>query len=271
MAVPAFLAALAAAASAPSDARLLNLNELVSADDYPRVALINNQQGSVTVRLKIDSSGLVTSCRVARSSGHVALDEQTCALFRARARFEPARDRSGRAIEADYTQQVSWKLAEGPPPMPRHAWMVRVTLGLNRDGSVGECKMEATGLAAQPEDCDLLLAAVKASSSDRPSSAAIAGFAITETHFYPIAINEVVVPPALPGATRIAQQISTVVIEPDGQVSKCEGIRYSGAASPQTDACRLLIGRQFEAGADGSKALVGTIVTTAYTQTHTIS
>lgn len=271
LAVLALVAALAGAAAASTDARLLNLNELVTPQDYPRVSLLNDEQGSVTVRLKIDPSGLVRSCKVARSSGHVALDEQTCALFRARARFEPARDRNGRAVESSFTQQVSWKLADGSAPMPRHAWMVRVSLGLSRDGSVGQCKMEATGLAAQPKDCELLLAAVKASTGERSSSAAIAGFAITETHFYPVGTGEVVVPPPLPGATKIAQQVSNVVIEPDGRIRLCEGIRYSGAASPLTDACRMLIGTQFEPAPPGEKSLVGTVVTTAYTQTHTIS
>jgi len=97
------------------------------------------------------------------------------------------------------------------------------------------------------------------------------GFAITETHFYPISADEVAIPPALAGATKVAQQISNVVIEPDGRISGCEGIRYSGAASPATDACRILTGTRFEAAPAGAKPLVGTVVTTAYTQTQTIT
>lgn len=273
MAALAFLAALAvaAAASQASDARLLNLNELVTAQDYPRISLLNNEQGSVTVRLKIDSSGVVRSCRVARSSGHVALDEQTCALFRARARFEPAKDRNGRPVGSDHTQKLSWKGADRSVAMPRQAWMIRVTLGLNRDGAIGHCKMEATGVVSKPQDCEVLLSATKASGGDRPSLADIAGFAITETHFYPLTAGEVAVPPALAGATKVAQQISNVVIEADGRISGCEGIRYSGAASPKTDACRMLTGTRFEAAPAGAKPLVGTVVTTAYTQTQTIT
>lgn len=272
MAALGFLAALAvaAAASQASDARLLNLHELVTPQDYPRVSLVNNEQGSVTVTLKIDPSGLVESCRIARSSGHVALDEQTCALFRARARFEPAKDRNGRPVRSSHTQQISWKLADGSVAMPRQAWMIRVTLGLNRDGAIGHCKMEATGVVSKPQDCEVLLSATKASGGDSPSLADIAGFAITETHFYP-GVSEVAVPPALAGARLVAQQISKVVIEPDGRISGCEGIRYSGAASPKTDACRILTGTRFEAGPAGAKPLVGTVVTTAYTQIQTIT
>lgn len=273
MAALALLAALAvaAAASQASDARLLNLHELVTPQDYPQVSLVNHEEGSVTVRLKIDSSGLVSSCRVARSSGHVALDEQTCALFRARARFEPAKDRAGRPVGSAHTQQISWKLGDRSVAMPRQAWMVRVTLGLNRDGAIGHCKLEATGIVSKPHDCEVLLSATKASGGNNPSLAHIAGFAITETHFYPVGAGEVAVPPALAGATLVAQQVSNVVIEADGRISGCEGIRYSGAASPQTDACRILAGTRFEAGPAGAKPLVGTVVTTAYTQTQTIT
>lgn len=271
MAAFAIYAALAAAVAVASDARLLNLQELVTANDYPRVSLEKNEQGSVTVKLKIDPSGLVASCRVARSSGHVALDEQTCALFRARARFEPAKDRNGRAVGADFKQQVSWKLADRSVAMPRQAWMIRVTLGLNKEGAIGHCKMETTGVASEPHDCEVLLSAAKAPGGERPSLAQIAGFAITETYFYPVSIVQVAVPPPLPGATKIAQQISNVVIEPDGRISACEGVHYSGAASPQTDACRILTGTQFQAAPAGAKTLRGTVVTTAYTQTQTIS
>jgi len=172
---------------------------------------------------------------------------------------------------AEHAQKISLKLAEGPVVMPRQAWMIRVTLGLNRDGAIGHCKMEATGVVSKPQDCEVLLSATRASGGDRPGLAGIAGFAITETHFYPVASSEVAVPPALPGATKVAQQISNVVIEADGRISGCEGIRYSGAASPQTDACRILAGTRFEAGPAGAKPLVGTVVTTAYSQTQTIT
>ena len=161
--------------------------------------------------------------------------------------------------------------AEAPVAMPRQAWMIRVTLGLNKEGAVGHCQMETTGVASEPKDCQLLLAAAKAPDGERASLAQIAGFAISETYFYPVPIVQVAVPPALAGATKIAQQVSNVVIGRDGRISECQGIHYSGAASPQTDACRILIGTRFEAAPAGEKALRGTIVTTAYSQTQTIT
>jgi hypothetical protein len=175
------------------------------------------------------------------------------------------------AVAAAAPQAIEARLAGESVAMPRQAWMIRVTLGLNRFGAIGHCKMEATGVVSKPQDCEVLLSATKASGGDRPNLADISGFAITETHFYPVEAGEVAVPPALAGATKVAQQISNVVIEADGRISGCEGIRYSGAASPKTDACRILTGTRFEAAPAGAKPLVGTVVTTAYTQTQTIT
>ena len=86
-----FLAAFGSDADRSNNARLLNPGELVTADDYPLVSLRKEEQGTVTVRVRIDETGTAGSCDVVKSSGHTALDEQTCSLIRARARFEPKR------------------------------------------------------------------------------------------------------------------------------------------------------------------------------------
>ncbi|MGI8704356.1 MAG: energy transducer TonB [Sphingomicrobium sp.] len=87
MAALALLAAIAAATppeDTPKRPRLLNVQELDTADDYPRISLKKEQQGTVTARVKVDPDGLVTSCKVTKSSGQSALDEQTCAVLRTR-------------------------------------------------------------------------------------------------------------------------------------------------------------------------------------------
>ncbi|WP_114951480.1 energy transducer TonB [Sphingosinicella terrae] len=63
--------------------------------DYPRSAVRARAQGEVFARLRIDADGRVTDCRIARSSGHEALDAATCRLILERFRFEPARDGRG--------------------------------------------------------------------------------------------------------------------------------------------------------------------------------
>ena len=71
--------------------------------DYPRAAA--GAQGSVTVRLTVGTSGTVTGCIVARSSGNIVLDGTTCRLIRERFRYTPARAADGRAV----TDLVGWQ------------------------------------------------------------------------------------------------------------------------------------------------------------------
>ena len=269
-----FAAALfTAAADHPSSARLLNLQELVTANDYPRVALVNGQQGSVTVRVKIDRSGLVTSCKVVISSGHQALDEQTCALYRARARFEPATDRRGRPVESSYKQKTTWRLADGPsiPPMPRQAWMTRSTVALSSSGGFVSCKAESTGVIASPQTCEILQAAITQVMGTVQSDGPITSFSISETYFYPVETAKAASPPELRDASKVGEQVSQITIEADGSVSQCKGISYSGFASPDRDACGMLRQARFEPATAGSASLTATVVMVAYVRKHSVT
>lgn len=279
MAALVLLAALAATATAtpadsPREARLLNVQELVTANDYPLVSVEKEQQGTVTVRVKIGPDGFVSSCKVTKSSGHPPLDEQTCALLRARGRFDPATDRRGRAIASNFTQQMTWKLQdmEVDPPLPRQAWMMRGTVSLDRHGKIVDCALSSTGFGSEPLFCRPILeiARIESASTARPPGV-VAAFSITDSYFLPAAADKVTIPPELPGAEKIAQQVSEVVIEPDGQISGCKGVRYSGAAGPETDACRLLTNARFVPAEAGGARLTGTIVMTVYLQKHSVT
>jgi protein TonB len=266
------LLAAAAPGANPSAPQLLNLPELVTSEDYPRVSLLNSEEGTVEVELKVDRTGLVTSCRVAKTSGHIALDEQTCAVFRARARFEPATDRRGRAVNSEYRQKVTWKVAgQAPTPMPRQAWMVRTTIALGSGGTFVDCKVESTGLSIAPPDCEPLMALARANAGQAPSLADIRGFAITEVYFYPVQTSSAPIPPKLTDATQVAEQVSDVIIAPDGQASTCNGIRYSGTATPELDACTLIRHYRFEAAPAGAVSLHGTVVVRAYARAHSVT
>lgn len=50
---------------------------------YPRVAVDNNWEGEVRVRLAVGADGRIASLRVARSSGYAALDRQALQMFEA--------------------------------------------------------------------------------------------------------------------------------------------------------------------------------------------
>lgn len=269
----AFAAVFAAAADHPSSARLLNLDELVTPSDYPRVALVNDQQGSVTVRVKIDRSGLVTSCKVVISSGHQALDEQTCALYRARARFEPATDRRGRPIESVYTQKTTWRLADHPsiPPMPRQAWMTRSTVAVSSGGGFVSCKVESTGVSAAPQSCEIMQALLTQVTGSAESAGPITSFSISETYFYPVETAKAARPPELRDASKVGEQVSQIVIEADGTVSQCKGIRYSGFASPERDVCEMLRQARFEPATASSASLTATVIMIAYIRKHSVT
>lgn len=78
--------------------------------DYPREARRARQQGWVRFRVTVTRRGRATNCVVVESSGSAALDRATCAILPVRARFTPARDAAGAAIEADYWSTVTWRL-----------------------------------------------------------------------------------------------------------------------------------------------------------------
>lgn len=90
-----------------------NLVQLFSTNDYPAEAIRNNEQGTVAFELSINRLGWVSGCRIVESSGSKALDRATCNILSSRARFEPARDESGKRITDQYKGKIRWELPEG--------------------------------------------------------------------------------------------------------------------------------------------------------------
>jgi TonB family protein len=96
---------------------LANLASYVADDDYPAEALRRGEQGIVGFQLEIGPDGLVSGCEVLSSSGSSALDEATCSIMQARARFSPARDGAGRAVADRVQARLRWVLpVEEPEP-----------------------------------------------------------------------------------------------------------------------------------------------------------
>lgn len=67
--------------------------------EYPPAALRQELQGEVMVKLRVLASGAAADVQVRTSSAHALLDEAALAYLR-RARFVPARDRSGVAVDS---------------------------------------------------------------------------------------------------------------------------------------------------------------------------
>ena len=105
--------------AAGADARLVakvaaepegDLGALFSYEDYPSVALRNDQTGRVSALVIIDKNGRAKECKVIASSSSMALDEATCNIILRRAKIEPGKDARGRPIEAPTIVNVEWLL-----------------------------------------------------------------------------------------------------------------------------------------------------------------
>jgi TonB family protein len=83
-----------------------------STDDYPMAAIRNNEQGTAGVRFWVSKEGRVRDCKVVESSGSAVLDAQTCAIIGKRARYEPARTKTGDVIESISYQRIRWELPQ---------------------------------------------------------------------------------------------------------------------------------------------------------------
>ena len=89
-----------------------NEAEWVTTDDYPAQALREGRYGTSGTELQIGRDGRVRSCIIVASSGSADLDAVACARLTARARFRPARDRRGRAVEGTFNRRVVWMIPD---------------------------------------------------------------------------------------------------------------------------------------------------------------
>ncbi|SRR5258705_5123418 len=88
-----------------------SIANVFSNDDYPPEAFKNGWEGDVGVKVHIGTDGKPRSCRILHSSGYPVLDVQTCAIVLGRARFSPARDSNGNAVEDDFVvPTVRWAI-----------------------------------------------------------------------------------------------------------------------------------------------------------------
>lgn len=87
-------------------------------NDYPPEAKRNREQGTVAIMLNIDATGKVFDCAVTKSSGSKSLDETTCSIALARARYSPASDERGVQVQSFADLRVTWKLEVPEPILP---------------------------------------------------------------------------------------------------------------------------------------------------------
>lgn len=144
----------AAAQDAPRPTPIDEPASWVKNSDYPMAAIKAGHQGVVGFALHVDASGAVTGCDVTQSSGSAILDEATCGLLSARARFAPAKDAEGKAVAGIFSSKFHWALPAGykytsvpantPEDVPfRELFNSRLTtvLDVAADGTVASCRI----------------------------------------------------------------------------------------------------------------------------------
>lgn len=89
-----------------------DLSRLISNQDYPAPALREEQSGTVKFVVLVDEKGRVADCMIAGTSGAAALDAQSCAILKTRARFEPARGSDGKPAKDAVQARIVWRIIE---------------------------------------------------------------------------------------------------------------------------------------------------------------
>lgn len=122
-----------------------NPAEWFNADSYPAAAIRDHKQGRVVAVLAIDSTGAVSACSIKQSSGSADLDNATCSLALERGHFEPATDRKGRPVAAEYVLPVRWVLPDEPATVDAGQVPLKVSTAfeyfVSSEGIVASCRV----------------------------------------------------------------------------------------------------------------------------------
>lgn len=89
-----------------------NPGRWVTDSDYRPRWQRENLTGSASFALAIDAGGKVTGCTITRSTGHAVLDAATCELVTKRAKFDAARDGTGKAVSGSYSGTITWNIPD---------------------------------------------------------------------------------------------------------------------------------------------------------------
>jgi hypothetical protein len=74
--------------------------------DYPAKMLKAGYSATVYFRLSVDASGQTTECHIQKLNGDQDFADEVCRQFKKNARFKPALDKDGQAVESYYRSVV---------------------------------------------------------------------------------------------------------------------------------------------------------------------
>ena len=121
--------------------RILNSGALASSMDYPADAVRNGEEGTVEVWLEVAADGTVRQCGISGSSGSQALDNQTCDLMIANAKFRPAEDKRGLPVTGLFHQRMTWRLEGRATEFAKNA-ITKDRFIIGPDAELRSCKSE---------------------------------------------------------------------------------------------------------------------------------
>ena len=94
----------------------VNLREVPRMMDYPPRMLRESMPGLVNVRLAVDETGRISSCRIQMPLSDPAFEESSCADIQHALDFDPALDKDGTPIASYWTTKVVFTLNQIPFP-----------------------------------------------------------------------------------------------------------------------------------------------------------
>lgn len=243
-----------------------NLASLIANDDYPVGAVLLGMEGTVGVQMKVDPSGKVTDCTVQQSSGFIILDSQTCRIFQARARFEPARDSMGRPMAGTANSRITWRIADTMPIVP---WSFRVGVLLGPDGTQTKCSLEVGGALKRKRDSYVLACSELGSGIVVPPDLARAMLGnkiilVFDRQFVPGVFHSIDSPPDLKRFTLLGREVISLMISADGAVIGCKRKASEGSFLPSPGACDTFERRQFTKPAKSVSPLTATATLSVY-------
>jgi TonB family protein len=216
----------AAAPSRPADIPIpatrarANLPSFFSTEDYPQAALRNEEQGTVAFTADVSLDGRVTRCAVTTSSGSASLDGATCAIVQRRARFTPARDAEGRAVEDRITGRIRWDLPQKPPLPFANVTMAMVFTVV--DGAVTRCRMESSPNPPSDAPCaPMMLQANKLAVEGFKRGAFTSGELVLERGIRVGGLDAAKAVGRGEGETRVSLAAMAIDIDADGNISRC--------------------------------------------------
>jgi TonB family protein len=200
----------------------INPGSWVTNDDYPAEAIRSGQKGTVSFVLDVDHNGVTTKCVVENSSGSTLLDTTACTLLNARARFQPARDKDGKTISAQYHNRFRWELPERDP-VPLASWVYEIRYTIGENGEILSCK--PTGYHPGSDDQKRACATVLTMPHDAAKK--LRGTAtgpVTIVVRYEHAVSGMPMPP-LPALSPAFKQVTIMhsrqQVQPDGDLAAC--------------------------------------------------